>query len=192
MTDRRPIAALPTQWPCPHRLGPKICVPATSRAPHFWFLRYRTGVVEIVVDQNPVPMRRSICQRPAAGDKSTQAAPPDWIHAAPQIFQPNKVEWLWHGRMARGKHTCIGANPAPARACGSSREPDRQRSRQAGGYRPAPAEVNRMARQHGLTPKTARSARAALKVKITRDGLARAPSRYGFPPKGLHRCPRPA
>ena len=86
MTDRRPIAALPTQWPCPHRLGPKICVPATSRAPHFWFLRYRTGVVEIVVDQNPVPMRRSICQRPAAGDKSTQAAPPDWIHAAPQIF----------------------------------------------------------------------------------------------------------
>ena len=43
----------------------------------------------------------------------------------------------------------------------------------AGGPVPA-AEVKRMAREHGLTPKTARSARSAregLKVKITRDGF---------------------
>jgi hypothetical protein len=37
---------------------------------------------------------------------------------------------------------------------------------------PTPAsEVNRMAREHGLTSKTVRSAREALKVKIGRDGF---------------------
>ena len=40
----------------------------------------------------------------------------------------------------------------------------------AGGPVPA-AEINRMAREHGLTPKTVRSAREALKVKIERDGF---------------------
>jgi hypothetical protein len=40
----------------------------------------------------------------------------------------------------------------------------------AGGPVPA-AEVNRMARDHGLTPKVVRSAREALVVKIERDGF---------------------
>jgi hypothetical protein len=35
----------------------------------------------------------------------------------------------------------------------------------------AAAEINRMAREHGLTPKTVRSAREALKVKIERNGF---------------------
>ena len=40
----------------------------------------------------------------------------------------------------------------------------------AGGSMPA-VEVNRMAREHGLTTKAVRSAREALRVKIVRDGF---------------------
>src|SRR6516162_775605 len=50
---------------------------------------------------------------------------------------------------------------------------------------PAPAEVNRMARQHGLTPKTARSAREALKVKITRDGFGPGSKSLWSLPEGV-------
>jgi hypothetical protein len=55
-------------------------------------------------------------------------------------IRPEKIECLWPGRMARGKHTCIWANPAPARACGRNREPDRQgQGRPAGTGPPASA-----------------------------------------------------
>jgi hypothetical protein len=51
----------------------------------------------------------------------------------------------------------------------------------AGGPMPA-AEVNRMAREHGLTPKVLRSAREALSVGIKRDG-------YGLGSKSLWSLP---
>ena len=50
------------------------------------------------------------------------------------------------------------------------------------------AEVNRMAREHGLTAKAIRSAREALRVKIERDGLDPAQGRCGRC-QGAHRCP---
>jgi hypothetical protein len=31
-------------------------------------------------------------------------------------IRPEKVEWLWHGRMARGKHTCIGGEPGTGKS----------------------------------------------------------------------------
>ena len=74
--------------------------------------------------------------------------------------------------------TCIGGEPGTGKSLRQEAMEFLQAAL-AGGPVPG-AEVKRMAREHGLTPKTARSARAALKVKITRDGLARAPSRYGF------------
>jgi hypothetical protein len=55
---------------------------------------------------------------------------------------------------------------------------------------PVPAaEVNRMAREHGLTTKVIRSAREALGVKIERDGFGPgSKSLWSF--QKLHRCPR--
>jgi hypothetical protein len=53
----------------------------------------------------------------------------------------------------------------------------------AGGPEPA-AEVNRMAREHDLTPKAIRSAREALEVKIERDGFGPGSKSLWSLPKG--------
>ena len=53
----------------------------------------------------------------------------------------------------------------------------------AGGPVPA-AEVNRMAREHGLTPKAVRSGREALGVKIERDGFGPGSKSLWSLPKG--------
>jgi putative DNA primase/helicase len=53
------------------------------------------------------------------------------------------------------------------------------------GAEPMPAaEVNRMAREHGLTPKALRSAREALGVKIERDGFGPGSKSLWSLPKG--------
>ncbi|HUT56397.1 MAG TPA: AAA family ATPase, partial [Phycisphaerae bacterium] len=31
-------------------------------------------------------------------------------------IEPEKVEWLWHGRLARGKHTCIAGEPGTGKS----------------------------------------------------------------------------
>jgi hypothetical protein len=92
-------------------------------------------------------------------------------HCAADI-RSEGIEWLWHGRMARGrmargKHTCIVADAAG----GGSRTAKGQGHGVPAGGPVSAVEVNRMAREHGLTPKTVRSALEALKVKITRDGF---------------------
>jgi hypothetical protein len=64
---------------------------------------------------------------------------------------------------------------------------------------PVPAaEINRMAREHCLTPKVIRSAREALGVKIERDGfgpgsksLWSLPARSSIDAQTNHRCPTP-
>jgi hypothetical protein len=59
------------------------------------------------------------------------------------------------------------------------------------------AEVNRMAREHGLAPKVIRSAREALGVKIERDGFGPGSKSLWSLPDGsidaqsAHRCPTP-
>ena len=64
----------------------------------------------------------------------------------------------------------------------------------AAGAVPA-AEINRMARDHGLTPKAVRSAREALGVKIDRNGFGPGSKSLWSLPKGailaqpLHTCP---
>ena len=45
--------------------------------------------------------------------------------------------WLWHGRMARGKHTCIGGESGTGKSLRQEPGAGPPRSRQAGGYRPA-------------------------------------------------------
>jgi len=52
-------------------------------------------------------------------------------------IRPEKVEWLWHGRMARGKHPCIGGEPGTGKSLRQEPGAGPPRSRQAGGYRPA-------------------------------------------------------
>ena len=98
-------------------------------------------------------------------------------------IRPEKVEWLWHGRMARGKHPCIGGEPGTGKSLRQEAMEFLQAAL-AGGPVPA-AEVKRMAREHGLTPKTARSAREALKVKITRDGFGPGSKSLWSLPEGV-------
>ena len=36
-------------------------------------------------------------------------------HCAAQIV-PQKIEWIWPGRLARGKHTCIAGEPGTGKS----------------------------------------------------------------------------
>jgi predicted ATP-dependent serine protease len=70
------------------------------------------GKVKIKKMQSAVALNS---ESPGHGNGCGNAAPTLVSHCAADIA-PEEVEWLWTGRLARGKHTCIAGEPGTGKS----------------------------------------------------------------------------
>src|SRR5215831_7849424 len=61
--------------------------------------------------RTPIPLREVDAK---ADSKPARGGHLDVVNAA--SIRPEKVQWLWTGRLARGKHTCIAGEPGTAKS----------------------------------------------------------------------------